>query len=335
MKSIYFIYLLLLFIPKQCNAQKQDTMNTNKNPLLCEPKEGVCATPNFTTEKQNIEKQKTTTTQEKPVTIIYYTDPICSSCWGIEPQLRKLKLEYGEYIDIVYCMGGLLPDWSYNSGGISKPSDVAHHWDEVSQHYQMPIDGDVWLENPLHSSYPPSIAFKAAQMQNLNKAIDFLRILRELVFLEKKNITEWQHITKAAQKVDLDVEQLQKDFNGKAKDLFQQDLLQAKQLGVRGFPTLFVRNNKGDISTIYGFRPYSHFEENIKKIYPKAKKKNYAKDWKSLFQKFSTLTTKEFAELSNTSMKESLQKLKKLQQEQKLSAIETKNGYLWFKINFE
>ena len=96
----------------------------------------------------------------KPIKIIYYTDPICSSCWGIEPQLRKLKLEYGNFIEIEYRMGGLLPDWSYNSGGISKPSDVAHHWDEVSAYYDMPIDGNVWLTDPLSSSYPASIAFK-------------------------------------------------------------------------------------------------------------------------------------------------------------------------------
>ena len=128
----------------------------------------------------------------KPVKIIYFTDPICSSCWGIEPQLRKLKLAYGNNIEIDYRMGGLLPDWSYNSGGISKPADVAHHWDEVSVHYDMPIDGDVWLEDPLPSSFPPSIAFKAAQMQDINKAVLFLREIREMVFLQKKNITKWK-----------------------------------------------------------------------------------------------------------------------------------------------
>ena len=82
-------------------------------------------------------------------------------------------MEYGDAIEIEYRMGGLLPDWSYNSGGISKPSDVAHHWDEVSEHYDMPIDGDVWLEDPLDSSYPPSIAFKAAQIQDNEKGYLF------------------------------------------------------------------------------------------------------------------------------------------------------------------
>lgn len=45
----------------------------------------------------------------KPITLLYFTDPICSSCWGTEPQLRRLKLEYGDAIDIQYHMGGLLP----------------------------------------------------------------------------------------------------------------------------------------------------------------------------------------------------------------------------------
>ena len=109
-----------------------------KNLLLCDPVEGVCEIPGRTTKKE-IAVQSI----EKPVKIVYFTDPICSSCWGIEPQMRKLKLEYSNSVEIEYRMGGLLPDWSYNDGTISKPSDVAHHWDEASAYYDMPIDGDI------------------------------------------------------------------------------------------------------------------------------------------------------------------------------------------------
>ncbi len=144
---------------------------TNNNPLLCNPQTGLCELPVTPQQSENTTKVST----EKPIKILYFTDPICSSCWGIEPQLRKLKLEYGPLIDIEYHMGGLLPDWSYNSGGISKPSDVAHHWDEASVYYDMPIDGDVWLNDPLNSSYPASIAFKAAEMQDKQKAVLFNR----------------------------------------------------------------------------------------------------------------------------------------------------------------
>lgn len=185
---------------------------------MCDTIEGVCGLPGSETD---VKVGKSTS--DKTIRMIYYTDPICSSCWGIEPQLRKLKLEYGKVIEIEYRMGGLLPDWSYNSGGISKPSDVARHWDEASIFYDMPIDGAVWLEDPLTSSYPPSIAFKAAQLQSEEKALSFLREIKEMVFLQKKNISKWEHLEFAAKRVGLNMEQFKEDFEGKAKLLFQQD----------------------------------------------------------------------------------------------------------------
>ncbi len=184
--KIFFLFLFIFGVIaiQYCFAQKRKTMEQQQqiNPLLCDPETGVCAVPGTASAVWN----NTIKAVQKPIRLIYFTDPICSSCWGIEPQLRKLKLEYGQDIAIEYRMGGLLPDWSYNSGGISKPSDVARHWDEVSQHYDMPIDGDVWLEDPLSSSYPPSIAFIAATLQDKEKAVRFLRRIREMVFLEKK-----------------------------------------------------------------------------------------------------------------------------------------------------
>ncbi|WP_163409845.1 ClpXP adapter SpxH family protein [Flavobacterium ajazii] len=298
---------------------------TNNNPLLCDPAEGICGIPD-TAVKSDFAIQKT---DKKPLKVIYFTDPICSSCWGIEPQLRKLKLEYGSHIEIEYHMGGLLPDWSYNSGGISKPSDVAHHWDEASLYYDMPIDGDVWLEDPLHSSYPPSIAFKAAELQNHEKSILFLRAVREMVFMEKKNITKWDHIATAAKKTGLDVNQLKADFDGQAKQLFEQDLKLAREFGVRGFPTLFFVNDNGEKEVVYGSKPYPFYETAILKLYPKALKTAYDKNWETLFLKYNSLTAKEFSELSGTSRTESEKVLNDLAISGKLEKMTTKNGSLW------
>ncbi|MCH5685729.1 DsbA family protein [Niabella sp. W65] len=184
MKPAYLLLIILLaWGNMQCRSQKGKTMQQQNNPLLCDRETGICEIPGSTATLPAIDMASII---EKPIKLTYFTDPICSSCWGIEPQLRKLKLEYGDSMEIDYRMGGLLPDWSYNSGGISKPSDVAHHWDEVSVYYDMPIDGDVWLEDPLPSSYPPSVAFKAAQMQDHAKAVAFLRIIREMVFCKEK-----------------------------------------------------------------------------------------------------------------------------------------------------
>jgi predicted DsbA family dithiol-disulfide isomerase len=307
-----------------CQLQKNKNMETNNNPLLCDPTSGVCELPDSnSTISTDIPKS------EKAVKIIYFTDPICSSCWGIEPQLRKLKLEYGNAIEIEYRMGGLLPDWSYNSGGISKPSDVAHHWDEVSRYYDMPIDGDVWLEDPLPSSYPPSIAFKAAQLQSEEKALLFLREIREQVFLQKKNITKWEYLESAARKTGLNLEQLKSDYNNQAKSLFEEDLALAKSYGVRGFPTMFFVSKSNQKEMVYGSKPYAYYEAAIHKLNPVVSKINYDNTWKSLFSSYSSLTANEFAQLSGVARMESEKILNQLAEEGHLTILKTKNGSLW------
>lgn len=295
------------------------------NPLLCDPESGICELPPASGERVEAAVEPGT----RPVKIIYFTDPICSTCWGIEPQLRKLKLEYGQLVEVEYRMGGLLPDWSYNSGGISKPTDVAPHWDEVSRYYQMPIVGDVWLEDPLHSSYPPSVAFKAAQMQDERKAIAFLRRIREMVFLEKKNITRWEHLAEAASYAGLDTERFDQDYGADAVALFQADLQLAAQWAVRGFPTLLVFNSEGRHEKVYGFKPYEVLEAAIAKVHPGALRGWYSKTWQDLFDKYPTLTTKEFALLTGQSFETSEKQLGALHKEGILQAFNTPNGTLW------
>ena len=327
MKLTYLILITTFTIGNtSCHSQNKKNMQEQNNPLMCDPESGICEIP---TNKISSAESSLIKSDKKPVKIIYYTDPICSSCWGIEPQLRKLKLEYGNNIEVEYRMGGLLPNWSYNSGGISKPSDVTHHWDEVSVYYDMPIDGNVWLEDPLNSSYPPSIAFKAAQMQDNEKAILFLREIREMVFLQKKNITKWEHLELAGKKVGLDIVKLKTDYEGKAKELFEEDLKLGRELGVRGFPTMFFTDTTGQKEMVYGSKPYSTFESTLLKLFPTATKTSYDKTWNAVFSKYNSLTAKEFSELTGTPRNESEKYLDDLTAKGQLEKLTTKNGAMW------
>jgi predicted DsbA family dithiol-disulfide isomerase len=326
-KMFKYSFLFLALACGQCSGQTNPsimTPSTTANPLLCTPE--ACEIPgsNSTAQPQQM------AAVEKPVRIIYFTDPICSTCWGIEPQLRRLKLEYGQDVTVEYHMGGLLPQWEgFNGGGIRTPDDVAPHWDEVSHYYQMPIDGDVWLEDPLPSSYPPSIAFKAAQLQDEHKAQVFLRSIREMVFLQKKNITKWEYLAAAAQSAGLDVVKFKADYEGEARQLFQEDLALARKFNVRGFPTMYVINQTNEQQRVYGFKPYAAYETAILQLYPKAQKTAINTDPEYLFAQFPTLTTREFAELSGQTNEAAAEMLAKLQQSGRLGAYVSKNGVMW------
>lgn len=303
-------------------------MKENKNPLMCDPVSGVCALPDA---ELVVSTDKVVET-ERPVHIIYATDPICSACWAIEPQLRRLKLEYGHVLKIDYRMGGMLPNWSYNRGGISKPSDVAQHWDEVSAHYQMPIIGDVWLEDPLDSSYPPSIAFKAAQLQSEAAAQALLRVMREMVFLEKKNIARWQYMEEAGQRVGLNIVELKYAYDNEAKELFEADMKLVRSLRVGGFPTVVIVNRQGESVSLIGIKQYTEYVQAILGLYPEATPRTYNRTGKGLFDYYPTLTEREFTELSQLPETEALLELKRMSDAKLIEPLTTRNGKLWKRI---
>ncbi|HRF79152.1 MAG TPA: DsbA family protein [Flavobacteriales bacterium] len=312
-------------------AQTDTTVEKTANPMLCDTITGACTVPGHAGDPHGHVFAEIASAS-KPITLLYFTDPICSSCWGAEPQLRRLKLEYGDAIDIQYHMGGLLPSWEvYNSGGISKTSDVAGHWDEVSPHYRMPIIGDVWLEDPLPSSYPPSVAFKAAELQDHAKALVFLRRMREQVLLEKKNITKWSVIAEAAVFAQLDTARLHADFTGAANALFQADLTLARSLGVRGFPTFIFSNAERERQQVYGARPYGQFEAAVKAMKPDVKGKPVPTTLTDLFAIHASWCAEEVAVALNITHEQAVQQLKQLQAKGELTSVDTRNGSVWRK----
>lgn len=266
----------------------------------------------------------------KPLKILYFTDPICSTCWLIQPILRKLKLEYDDYLDVDYKMGGLLPSWKdYNKGIIKSPSDAAKHWEEVSSLYNTPLDGDVWFEDPLDSSYPPSIAFKAAQLQNKDKAILFLRRIKEMVFLEKKNITKRKFIENVALSCGLDSAVLLKDIQTKAIDLFKEDLELAQAFEIKSFPTLMFSKDSNKKITLKGIQSYEKFEDIIKEFIPDVVKKQTDIDPLSLFKLYNIITEAEFSFLTDIDEETTRKLLLTLYKNGAIEKVENKNGSVW------
>lgn len=267
--------------------------------------------------------------------ILYFGDPICSTCWGIEPQFRKFKLEYGHVIDFEYHMGGLLKSWKkFKRGSISAPLDVAPYWEQRTRIDQMPMDGDVWIEDPLHSSYPPSIAFVAAQLQNQNASLLYLRRLREMVFLEKKNIARWGYLSQAAKETGINLVQLKQDYDGKAKDLFAKDLRLAREYKVKELPTLVFINKKGKTESVSGYISYKQMVDTLIKLNGPTEKKIYPKDELTLFENYPALTTKEFATLKGISYRQAEIILHKYEAANKTKSRRSKNGKLWFKAQY-
>jgi putative protein-disulfide isomerase len=176
--------------------------------------------------------------------LLYVTDPLCSGCWVLEPAWRRLLYRYRDALTVTYVYAGLLPAWEGfgdGSAAISAPTDVAPHWDAVASASGQPIDSRVWLTDPPGSSFPASIAAAAVRLVAREQEGRYLRRLRELVFLERRNIARPAVLRQAlaALEIDSDAWQAMLD-SGAAERVFAADRALARRLGARVLPTLLV-----------------------------------------------------------------------------------------------
>ncbi len=234
--------------------------------MFCDMETGICGTPGEEAIEM-IDFNKPT----KTVDLYYVTDPICSHCWAIEPQLRRFFEQYGDYFNVHTVMGGLLEKWDGGfadvQNGITGPADVAGHWREVGEQTHMPIDGSLWYDNPVESSYPPSRVFKVVQKYDEKLAVVFLRRAREAVFVFNENIADERILTNLVNGIGLDGKEILKEAELPAsQQLLNEDFQLAGSLGVRGFPTIIMVNKEKKGAKIVGGRPLEFYVSGLQQV---------------------------------------------------------------------
>ena len=208
----------------------------------------------------------------KEINLYYVTDPICSHCWAIEPELRRFVEQYGHYFNMHTVMGGLLEKWHDGpidpGNGIYKPADVAGHWREVGEHSRMPIDGSLMVDNPVQSSYPPSRVFKIIQKNHGDTlASAYLRRTREELFVFNQNISERAEVVEIVNALGLDGEAIVNEAEQPiGQQLLNEDFAQARSLGATGFPSIIMINAENKGLKIVGGRPLESYVDGLKKV---------------------------------------------------------------------
>ncbi|MDS9472907.1 DsbA family protein [Sporosarcina pasteurii] len=240
-----------------------------KNNMMCDMETGICGP---TGEDSGAMEFIDLSAQKKTIELYYVTDPICSHCWALEPVLRRFVDQYNHYFNMHTVMGGLLEKWegfADVSNGISSPADVAGHWREVGEHSRMPIDGTVWYDNPIESSFIPSRVYKVIQEKNPALANPFLRRAREELFAFNQNIAQDETLIKLVNQIGLNGEEIvQESKLPEANTSLQEDFQLVRQLGVRGFPTIVMVNEEQHGVRIVGARTLEDYTNALQKLLP-------------------------------------------------------------------
>lgn len=220
--------------------------------LVCDLSTGLCGPDQADTSRR--------------VTVTYITDPICSACWATEPAWRAAQFRYGDQLDVRHVYGGLLPGWdgfADEGNGIRSFRDVGHHWRHIAEHTGQAIDASVWDTDPIASSFPPSMVLAAARDVAPDRDEHTLRQLREQLFVHGRNIARPDVWVRALSAAGIDIDAVTARLqDGRAQDLFAQDLLLARQLRATAFPTLIIEAD-GDRTTLRGVQSVARLDRVI------------------------------------------------------------------------
>lgn len=233
--------------------------------------------------------------------ILFATDPICSHCWAMEPAWRRFLYHYGEYVEATHLYGGLLHHWEGFAdvrAGIRGPEDIPPHWEEVAARYGQPIDPSVWLADPLPSSYPPSVAVHAVRALAPEREEDYLRRIRQALFLEARNIARPEVLIACAGEFGLDEARFAAALEDPvSRAAFDADLEARARLGIRGFPTLIVTGPAIEQARVMrGAQPYFRLERALGAVLgelPPAREVSVD----AVLREYGSGTTREFGEM--------------------------------------
>ncbi|MEA2375367.1 MAG: putative protein-disulfide isomerase [Thermoleophilaceae bacterium] len=201
----------------------------------------------------------------------YITDPACTWSWAAEPFIRRLMVEFGDSLSFTWVMGGLARD--YTAGRDIYPWLISH-WLEVAAETRAPLDPLIWKEGPIGSTYPASMAVKAAQEQADDGGYRYLRALREGLLCLRRKLDTTEALVETAREARLNVERFRIDLGSHAiVEAFGNDLEEARTVpdevraagkAVAGgagrerlpFPTALFAGEDGSHQGVYGPADY-------------------------------------------------------------------------------
>ena len=248
----------------------------------------------------------------KPIELYIFIDPLCPEAYAMQMTLRKLQVEYCHYFTCRYVL----------STELSALNCMTNRMKACVTGAELDIT---------HPALP-SIAIKAAELQGKRAGFRYLNKVQEVAALKTRNINSHATLIEIAQQVNLDMNEFTTDFGSKeAARAFQGDLYLTREMEVEEIPSIVFFNecieDEGlKVSGSYNYDVYEHIlrelldEELIRQPLP---------GLDELFNRFSSMTTAEVAEIYSINEQAAERELKKRMLQQKVERLMTDDLTLW------
>jgi len=272
--------------------------------------------------KQGCNISITTNKKLKPIEIYAFLNPICAESWAMEPSMKKLIAEYGQYFTMRIILG-------YGINHANK----SVKWGKTVQMPEMPFNEHC---HEVKSCYRASLAVKAAELQGKCAGERFLRVLREQLFIDTQDINSDEVFNECAKRAHLDLSEFQNDMeSSRPLKGLQCDRRITHEMDVNELPTLVFFNIYDDNEgiKISGRYPYNVYVQILTEALGIQPEKQPLPKIEDFLKKHQLVATQEIASVYDKDTEEILKELKKLKLKQVVAPIHVKYGTFWRYIN--
>lgn len=177
--------------------------------------------------------------------LIYFSDPMCSWCYGFSPVIDRIRREFGRTLPIRIVMGGLRPGTEIAMTEEAK-LEVGEHWVHVHEATGLPFNG-AGMSAPgfVYDTDPAARAVVVSRRQGEEMAAAFLGRTQRAFYGEGRDVTQPETIADIAEELGLDRDPFLAEWGTEeAKQETWRDYAISQRAGVTGFPTLVAGPNE-------------------------------------------------------------------------------------------
>lgn len=177
--------------------------------------------------------------------LIYFSDPMCSWCYGFAPVIGKIREAFGERLPIRLVMGGLRPGTTEPMSEEAKRS-IREHWTHVHEASGQPFDGAVLdREGFIYDTDPAARAVVLLRRNHPNLALDYLARLQSAFYAENRDVTSAEVLADIAADMGVNRQGFLAQLDTvDARQETWRDYAVSQRAGVTGFPTLVAGPNE-------------------------------------------------------------------------------------------
>lgn len=191
--------------------------------------------------------------------LFYIADPMCSWCYGFAGVIQGIHAQYQDRLDISLVTGGLRVGNAHRLTDKFKAS-LSEHWKEVEKETGQAFNYDFSVPDDFIYDTEPSC--RAAVVMRRNKGDEvfpFFETLHKAFYVDNRDLTNPSILSELAVGHGLDPETFNADFEDDAvKQETYDDFAFGHSLGLRGFPSIVLQDQRGLALLTSG---YQHFED--------------------------------------------------------------------------